>query len=65
MASGPVCDRHADVSDGRVEAAFRVHRLLPGCAIVILSASSEGSDELRLIRKHRLEYIPSLFHQVC
>ena len=40
-----------------VEAALRVHKLLPGCAIMILSASSEGSDELILIRKHHFEYI--------
>ena len=40
-----------------VHAALRVHKLLPGCVIVILSASSEGSEELKLIRKYHLEYI--------
>ena len=40
-----------------VQAALRVHKLLPGCAIVILSASSEGSNEVNLIRQHHIEYI--------
>ena len=51
-----VTDMQMPRVDG-VEAALRVHKLLPGCAIVILSASSEESDALKLIRKHHLEYI--------
>jgi len=52
-----VTDMQMPRMDG-VEAALRIHKLLPGCGIVILSASSDGSDELKLIRKCHLEYIP-------
>jgi CheY-like chemotaxis protein len=40
-----------------VQAALRVHKLFPACAIVIVSASSEISDELTLIRRHHLAYL--------
>jgi CheY-like chemotaxis protein len=45
-----------------VHAALRVHK--PGCAIVILSASSEGSEELKLIRRHHLGTFISPFHRM-
>lgn len=40
-----------------IDAALRVRRLLPGCRIIILSASSEGCGDVELIRKQQLEYL--------